>query len=439
MSFLHTHSQECMKSELNLFSMPPTQTSIDTSHWVMYKPVSSLTTDGPVEYVVPGSSDEYIDLPHTLLYVKVTFQPPDQNVNDANTDALLAQIGPTNNLLHSLFDQVSVTLNHQLVSPASNNYAYQSYIESLLSYGSGAKHSHLSTVLWHDDTPGKMDSFTENTGLAKRRSQLNTGKSVDLIGHIHSEMFNQDRLLINGVEVGIKFVRSKDGFAIMDPTNSYKVVINDSALYVRRVKVYPNILLEHSKLLSTMPAKYPVTRVQVKSVVLHSGILGETIDNIFMGTVPRRIICGFVKNQAYNGHRLSNPFNFEHFNINYFSLSIDGLSVPARQLQPNFEDNLFVESYHSLFTGTGVFFLNQGNCITRESFKGGYCLFAFDLTPDLSSNSNDHFNLVKHGSIRIDVRFKKALADNINCIIYAEFNSIVEIDSTRQIITDFVN
>lgn len=158
-----------------------------------------------------------------------------------------------------------------------------------------------------------MDHFTENTGLVKRRSQLNTDKSIDLIGHIHSEMFNQDKLLLNGVEVGIKFVKSKNGFAIMDPTGFYKIVINDSTLYVRQVKVYPNILLEHSRLLSTMPAKYPLTRVLVKNVVLHTGILSETIDNILMGTVPRRIICGFVKNRAYNGDRSSNPFNFEHF------------------------------------------------------------------------------------------------------------------------------
>ena len=110
----------------------------------------------------------------------------------------------------------------------------------------------------------------------------------------------------------------------------------------------------------------------------------------------------------------------------------------ARQLQPNFDDNLFVEAYQSMFLGSGVYHSDKGNCITRETFKNGYCLFVFDLTLDLSVNSDSHLNLVKHGSIRIDVRFKTALEHNINCIIYAEFNSIIEIDSTRQVITDFV-
>src|SRR5436190_7803304 len=42
MSFLHTHSHECVKSELELFSLPPTQTSIESSQWIHYKPVTSL-------------------------------------------------------------------------------------------------------------------------------------------------------------------------------------------------------------------------------------------------------------------------------------------------------------------------------------------------------------------------------------------------------------
>ena len=98
-----------MKSELNLFSLPPTQTGIESSYWVQYKPVSSVSNQGPIEYIVPGNSDEYLDLPHTLLYVKVTFQSPETE-NEAVTDALRAQVGPVNNFMHSLFDQVSVTL-----------------------------------------------------------------------------------------------------------------------------------------------------------------------------------------------------------------------------------------------------------------------------------------------------------------------------------------
>lgn len=134
-----------------------------------------------------------------------------------------------------------------------------------------------------------------------------------------------------------------------------------------------------------------------------------------------------------------NPFNFVHFNINYFPLSIDDMPVSSRQLQPDFDSNMFVEAYHTMYSGSRINFLNQGNSVSRDSFKKGYCLFVFDLTPDLSANSNSHFNLVRHGNVRIDLRFKSALEHNINCLVYAEFNAILEIDSARQCIVDFAN
>ncbi|KAJ0177716.1 hypothetical protein K1T71_006589 [Dendrolimus kikuchii] len=50
MSFLHSHSCECIKSELDLFALPSTQTSIESGLWIHYKPISSLADDGPIEF-----------------------------------------------------------------------------------------------------------------------------------------------------------------------------------------------------------------------------------------------------------------------------------------------------------------------------------------------------------------------------------------------------
>ena len=67
MAFLHTHSCECLKSELFLFEIPPTQTTIENSHWIQYKPISSLTDDSPIEFVLPDSGEEYIDHRQQML------------------------------------------------------------------------------------------------------------------------------------------------------------------------------------------------------------------------------------------------------------------------------------------------------------------------------------------------------------------------------------
>ena len=137
--------------------------------------------------------------------------------------------------------------------------------------------------------------------------------------------------------------------------------------------------------LSRKPPRSILTRVEVKSISVHSGIYGETLDNVILGQIPKRLIIGFVDNKAFNGNRKLNPFNFHHYKINYLSLYVDGKQIPSKPLQPDFtKENLYMDAYHTLFSGTGIHFLNEGNSISCECYSNGNCLFAFDLTPDLS-------------------------------------------------------
>ncbi|MEG7523509.1 MAG: hypothetical protein M3H12_10470 [Chromatiales bacterium] len=50
---MHRQSCEGVKSELDLFTVPPTQTSIIDSHMVQHQPMYSLDSGGPIEFVIP--------------------------------------------------------------------------------------------------------------------------------------------------------------------------------------------------------------------------------------------------------------------------------------------------------------------------------------------------------------------------------------------------
>ncbi|XP_072758700.1 uncharacterized protein [Anoplolepis gracilipes] len=134
MSFLHTHSSECLKNERDLFSLPPTQTSIESSQWIYYKPVSSLSDDSPIEFVIPGHGNEYLDLTHTMLSLQVRVETNDDLAprTGGTAAATEVKVGPVNHLLHSIFNQIDVYFNQKLVSPPNNAYAYRAYIEALL-------------------------------------------------------------------------------------------------------------------------------------------------------------------------------------------------------------------------------------------------------------------------------------------------------------------
>ncbi|XP_018300778.1 uncharacterized protein F54H12.2-like [Mycetomoellerius zeteki] len=304
MSFLHTHSSECIKSELDFFSLPPTQTSIESSQWIYYKPVTSLADDSPIEFVIPGHGEDYLDLTHTMLSLRIRVESErGESTSVAAADA--AKVGPVNHLLHSMFNQIDVYFNQKLVSPPNNAYAYRAYIEALLNYASPAKTSHLTSCLWDADIPGYMDdtldSSNPNTALERRAKYIQGNRALDLIGHLHCDVFNQDKFLINGVEVRMRLVRSKDSFCLMESRTISKIRILDASLLVRRAKISPGVLLSHARMLSKTTAKYPLTRVEVKTFTIHAGVMGESIDNAILGQLPKRIIVGFVDNKAFNG------------------------------------------------------------------------------------------------------------------------------------------
>ena len=54
MALVHPNSRECTKSKLDLFEVPPTQTSVAYGYWEQKGLTSALTDQGPYEFAVSG-------------------------------------------------------------------------------------------------------------------------------------------------------------------------------------------------------------------------------------------------------------------------------------------------------------------------------------------------------------------------------------------------
>lgn len=66
---------------------------------------------------------------------------------------------------------------------------------------------------------------------------------------------------------------------------------------------------------------------------------------------------------------------------------------------------------------------------------GGYALYAFDLTADL--DEDDHFNLVKHESVRLAFKFSQLLQHTVSVVAYAEFDNLLAINRDKNLLLDF--
>ncbi|GFV39432.1 uncharacterized protein F54H12.2 [Trichonephila clavipes] len=146
------HSPECVKSELELFNLPGTQTVIQYGQWKQFHPLSNVFDNAPVEFHISGNAEDYIDLSQTQLYVKAKI------LKVGNTPITKDDtIGPVNLFLHSLFSQVDVSLNDRVVSNSSNTYPYRSYIETLLNHGYDSKTSQLMAELFYKDSDDSQE------------------------------------------------------------------------------------------------------------------------------------------------------------------------------------------------------------------------------------------------------------------------------------------
>ena len=438
MAFVHRQSCEGVKTELDLFTVPPTQNCIADSHVVEHQPTASLDSGGPIEFFIPGSGDDYIDLANTMLHLQVKVTRSDGNPLDAGDP-----VGPVNNFLHSLFSHIDLSLNDTLVtSSASNSYPYRSYIETLLSYGFDAKSTQLTNQLWYKDKASRMHASElaagpdPNPGFVTRRDYIAGSRVVDMIGRLHVDMFLQDKFLINGVDVKLRLVRSTPAFALIaGGANEYKIVVVNASLFVKKATINPAVQKAHIMALDRTTVKYALRPVECKVYSIPTGALSHTHENLFLGSLPKRLVLCCIDNDAYNGTYATNPFHAKNNAISFVSVYVDGRQIPAKPFLPNFAENLFARSYASMFTSTSKIWQDEGNGLTRDEYRDGYTFFCFDLTPDQCDGPC--FNLVQKGNLRLEFHFREALRTTVNVVAYAEFESVLEIDKNRNVIYDY--
>ena len=434
MALVHPKSCESVHTGLDLFSVPPTQTAVRDGQWVEYHPLATLAPNAPIEFIVSGATADYIDMNNSYLHVKAKVTK-----NDGSAP-LAAEVGfaPVNYWMHSLFSQVDVLLNDTLVTPSENTYPYRAYIESTLNYGREAKETHLTSALYYQDTAEQLDSRDEtlNAGFKKRHDHAHQGRVVDMEGRLHCDIFHQNRLLMNGVDVKIRLIPSKSSFNLIGPDDTYRSIITHASFFARKIRLNPAVALAQAKALEIAPAKYPVKRVVVKTFTVPRGNASVVQDNLFLSQTPNRLVIGLVASDAFNGSIITNPFHFATHDVSFLSLYLDGKQVPSKPLQPNFAEGQFIRSYYNSMVASGLANRDAGSNISRDDFAGGFALYSLDLTPSLLDD-NELFELVKSGALRLEIKFSRAQNASLTVVVWAEMDNMIEIDRSRQVLTNF--
>ncbi|GFT46274.1 transposable element Tcb2 transposase [Trichonephila clavipes] len=145
-----------------------------------------------------------------------------------------------------------------------------------------------------------------------------------------------------------------------------------------------------------------------------------------------------VDNEAFHGAFSKSPYEFKHFNLNFIGVYVDGQPVPHNPLELDFSKDQYIRAYQTLFVGTDRMGQDRGILISRKEYKDSNTLFGFNLSPDLCS-SGEHLSLIKHSNLRLELKFSKSLEQTVCVIVFAEFENLIEINKSRNILYDFGN
>ena len=341
---------------------------------------------------------------------------------------------PVDNVLHSMWSRVDITMNGELISTTSQKYMYKSYIETILNNSHSTKEYQLKLSWYFGDDGDKHEDYLMNwnKGIEQRQLHFCDGQKVEMMGFISSDIFGIQASIVNGVERGITLIPNMDIMHLQSFHNRKFgcMVINDIYLYVCKRQFTNKVVVAHAGIMEETKAMYPFKHMEVRAYNGNKGNTEVTIENPYESKIPTQFILGMVDPDSYIGNLRKNPLNFKHYDISSAAFYIDNESIAKQPYKLNPSDGKFIEPYMELYSILGKASKDVDIGRSRENYLEGTFLLPFDVTPTSVANM-EYLGRKTGGNCRIALQFCKPLPHNIMIITYAIFPMELQIVMAR--------
>lgn len=441
----------CSKSELDICRPIDVQVAMTDGRWQTYYPINALASEsGVVEFSIPGTTNEVIDLNNTSIYIR-------GKVKKNATTALVAdnKIFPANNFLHSMIRHIDVSINGQLVTRAGKDYAYKAMLMKLTQTDMprAGKDPQLLLEGFAMDKPGKANAIDSDKDAANRaepggvaRAELiAASREFELVGTPCIDLFQTDRSLLMGCDIALKIYFNEPKFYLIDhhATAGNRVAhpvvtLSEVEMRVRRVQVAPSFVNALVTEVQNRDAIYPFTRREILTFNITSGTTNVVKENLFRGYLANRFFVAMVASDAYNGSIGTNPFYFEHGGLKEISLTENGqyMGCNPLKLELGADKVRGVTAYRYLLEAIGGIGERALSCpITYGHFNDGSTVLCFTRSPDLTHGMN-HLP-PQTACITLQMLFSAATTVNYTVIVMAEYDSRIQITKDNNVITDY--
>ena len=324
---------------------------------------------------------------------------------------------------------------HRPLDRTYDFYGLQSYLQTLLYAPQEAKARELKSALYYKDAAGAMDVIpaarADNPGAYERMAIASQNTAITMQGKLMVDSFNVARPLVEGVSVTLQLIPAPpEKYLLAAPDQvggaipEYGVRIDDCFLLVPRLKVKPNLLKQ--------VASYPWIKQETLKFIHPAGVLNFNAKEIYTGgSIPRRAFVVMIKEDYLNGDIQHNWLNLEHFGAVQMLMEVNGSHRPyVNGYKMNFATFDYTEVYNGLFYELNKQ-TDQGSIdITHEEFRGGFTVFAFDLS-DNKVCPSDAYAESKPGRVKLSFRLSAGIQHNIAVLVVLEHERIIRIDRAR--------
>ena len=290
--------------EIAVFLKPKEIKGIDTVYYVNYRAKNQIRKNSPVEIVVPSSTQDLTLLSASRLHVRARILDEagkPLSWSDPTTGGDTPDVAVVNLAVASIWRQIDLQLNTQIISPnISVNYPYKAIFDTLLNYSSDAKKSSLQAQGFYKDLAYQFNS-SSNSGHLLRKKLFEHESVADFEGPLFLDVCQQERAILNGVEILIKAFPSSDSFRLLSGNRTpYQVEILDCYMRACHIKLNPTAVVGINDQLKRTPTIYPMLTSSLKAYTIPSQTFMYSLEDIFNSFVPAELCIAFVKSKAYS-------------------------------------------------------------------------------------------------------------------------------------------
>ena len=218
---------------LNLFETPEIQEAIEREYTMEFRPAEQFTDErAPIIFTIPKQSRDFTDLRRCSMKMKLRVKR--KNGAELQTGD---EIGLINMCHQTAWSQIDVTVNGVPVSSNTRLYPYKAFFKSLTRHAGTSERSAMKSMGWFSPYTGASSDLDADVPWSESKQLVAKSRLLELEGPLMEDIFENERYLLNGMEMQIKLHRCLPSFILNNLYTPESLIAREAYLAELRVKM----------------------------------------------------------------------------------------------------------------------------------------------------------------------------------------------------------